>query len=154
RKHGGMIEASSPGEGQGSTFRVVLPLRSVDGVTDPAVAAPGKLAGEEHGRSFSIAGMHVLVVDDNADARDLLATVLESRGAIVQSASSVVAAIDIIKRRKPDVLLSDVRMPIHDGYTLIQKVRALERERHDGHLPAIAVTAYASTEDRKQSIAL
>jgi CheY-like chemotaxis protein len=95
----------------------------------------------------------LLVVDDEEDARDLMALILESRGATVRTASSAAEALQAIVERRPDLLLSDLRMPDEDGYALIRKLRARERE-HQGHrLPAIAVTAYASAADREQVLA-
>ena len=95
----------------------------------------------------------MLVVDDEADARNLLAIVLESHGAIVQIASSAAEAFDTIGRRKPDVLLADLGMPQQDGFALIQKLRVLERLEQQGRLRAIAVTAYATASDRERALA-
>jgi CheY-like chemotaxis protein len=94
----------------------------------------------------------VLVVDDEADTRDFLSTVLELYGAQVRIAASVSQAISEIERLPPDVLVSDVGLPGEDGYSLIRKVRALTSDR-GGLIPAVAVTAYAREEDVKQAIA-
>ena len=90
-------------------------------------------------------------VDDEADARELLRRVLESRGAKVFTAASASQALDLVTKEKPDVLVSDIGMPEEDGYSLIRRVRALEPERGGG-VPAIALTAYARAEDRMKAI--
>ena len=96
---------------------------------------------------MSLAGLSVLVVDDDLDSRELLAISLERCGAEVRSVSSTRAALDAIEERLPDVLLSDIEMPGEDGYALIERVRALPPER-GGRVPAAALTAYARAEDR------
>jgi hypothetical protein len=95
----------------------------------------------------------ILVVDDDGDVRDLVAFLLESRGAVVRTVASAREALEAIGQRRPDVLLADLRMPDEDGYSLIHRVRARERERQERRLPAIAVTAYASARDRAEAIA-
>ena len=94
----------------------------------------------------------MLVVDDDADVRNLLALELESHGAIVQIVSAAAEALDTIGRNKPDVLLADLGMPQEDGFALIQKLRALEREQQEGRLCAIAVTAYVTANDRERAM--
>jgi CheY-like chemotaxis protein len=84
--------------------------------------------------------------------RDLLALLLESRGAAARTVASAAEALEAIRQRRPDVLLADLRMPDEDGLSLIRKNRAFEHERQERHLPAIAVTAYASPTDREQAI--
>jgi CheY-like chemotaxis protein len=150
--HGGAVAAESPGEGKGSTFTVRLPI---------PVAAPVSVETREiraHAASAaevvdSFPHVEVLIVDDDDDARDWLGFMLESRGAVVRTASSTSEALEVIALRKPDVLLADIRMPDEDGYTLIRKLRAREREQQEPRLPAIAFTAYASATDREQAIA-
>jgi PAS domain S-box-containing protein len=146
--HGGSVAAESPGEGHGSTFTVTLPL-SVAAVM-PALTKPLASQPDE---PESLPPIEVLIVDDEADVRDLLALLLESRGAIARSVSSASEAIDAISARRPHVLLADLRMPDEDGYSLIRRVRAMERTRRERRLPAIAVTAYASPHDRDQALA-
>jgi CheY-like chemotaxis protein len=101
----------------------------------------------------SLSPIDVLIVDDEEDVRELLALLLESRGAVTRSVSSAHEAIEAISQRRPHVLLADLRMPGEDGYSLIQRVRAREREQRERRLPAIAVTAYASPRDRDQALA-
>lgn len=145
QSHNGSIRAYSPGEGRGSTFTVTLPLRTaaIEPVPEgPAIDVPTEA---------QIAGTHVLVVDDDHDTRRLLATILESHGAIVKSVASVAEALDAISRRKPNILLADLQMPDEDGYALVEKLRSREREAQLGRLPVIAVTACVAKEDRQRT---
>jgi PAS domain S-box-containing protein len=142
--HGGAIEASSPGSGGGTVMRVKLPLR----VVHPAerqtprglLEAPAETAGD-------LAGVKVLVVDDDPEALALLRTVLERSGATVIVAPSAERGLAELTSRLPDVLVSDIGMPGDDGYALIRRVRALPPDL-GGRVPAAAVTAYARAEDR------
>ena len=97
--------------------------------------------------------MDILIVDDDGDVRDLLSLLLEARNATVRAATSVVQALDAIAERRPDILLADVGMPEEDGYSLIRKVRVHERQHDRPRLPAIAVTAYATANDRERALA-
>ena len=93
----------------------------------------------------------MLVVDDQADARDLIARVLEAAAAVVLSAASADEAIGLVETERPDVLVSDIGMPDVDGYELLRRVRALGPDR-GGHVPAIALTAFARREDRTRAL--
>jgi len=93
----------------------------------------------------------VLVVDDEPDARELIAEVLEQCNAAVSSAASVREALAEVERARPDVVLSDIGMPGEDGYDLIRELRAREKEA-GGRLPALAVTAFASPQDRERAL--
>jgi PAS domain S-box-containing protein len=146
--HGGTVAAESPGEGKGSTFTVMLPVAAVANVpTEQMTEAAFEPLTQ------SVADLHVLVVDDDQDARDLLALTLESQGAAVQTVSSAAEALEIIRQHSFHVLLADIGMPDEDGYALIRTLRELERERRRRRLPAIAVTAYASASDGEQALA-
>jgi CheY-like chemotaxis protein len=92
------------------------------------------------------------VVDDDKDALDMLKIVLEDRGATVITAASTAEALEFLRRREFDALVSDIAMPEHDGYELIAQVRALGPER-GGNIPAVALTAYARGEDRVRALA-
>jgi len=146
--HGGAVVAESRGEGCGSTFVVTLPQ---------STGADALAPDEPHTRTAdpveSLAQLEILIVDDDGDVRNLLAHLLESRGAVPRTVSSAAEALDAIGQRRPDVLLSDLRMPDEDGYSLIRKLRADESERQRERLPAIAVTAYASPSDRERALA-
>jgi CheY-like chemotaxis protein len=95
--------------------------------------------------------VQVLIVDDEADTRDFLVTVLQQSHAEVRAAASVAEALELISKSKPDVLVSDIGMPGEDGYSLIRKIRRLSPEE-GGNIPAAALTAYARTEDRLRAI--
>ena len=144
--HGGTVRADSPGEGQGATFVVRLPLLAVQ-------VAPGGVerAGWTPGAPSTLDGARVLLVDDEADARELLRTVLEEAGAVVTLAGSAGEALEVLIREQPDVLISDIGMPGEDGYALIQRVRALPAGQ-GGLIAAVAVTAHARTEDRIRAL--
>jgi signal transduction histidine kinase/ActR/RegA family two-component response regulator len=146
--HGGTIEASSAGEGRGSTFTVKLPLQ----VTSSPAITPAPARGEERTRRTpSLDGITVLVVDDEEDAREAMAVLLGQAGARVISVGGAAEAIDTLDRERPDVLLSDIAMPGEDGYALIRRVRSRSGEA-GGRIPAAALTAYATLEDRAKAI--
>ena len=151
--HGGTVEADSPGEGRGATFVVKLPVVPVyrkgdfaervhpaDGDTLPAYDCPERLDG-----------VKVLVVDDEADTRELLRVGVGQCGAEVVTAGSAPEALEAIAEERPDLIVSDIGMPGEDGYDLIRQVRALPAGR-GGRIPAIALTAYARTEDRLRAL--
>jgi CheY-like chemotaxis protein len=142
--HGGTIQASSEGPGKGSTFRVRLPVtHTVKTVVEDA----GSIEEVPQGR---LNGVHVLVVDDDADALNMVRELLESAGATVTTALSADEALAIIVERPPDLLLSDIGMPAMDGFELIRRVRKLPRSIR--HVPAAALTAYAQPEDRTRAL--
>jgi signal transduction histidine kinase/ActR/RegA family two-component response regulator len=153
--HGGTIVAKSAGTGKGSTFTVLLPLMAtMDDFRDIAVSQhPAESAFQEpvvESPRASLLGLKVLVVDDEADARALIRTLLEERDACVVTAASAEEALALLVSEHPDLLISDVGMPVEDGYHLIRRVRALRDDR--GATPAIALTAYARVEDRMKAI--
>ena len=157
--HGGWVEVASSGEGQGATFTVHLPLMAVHPTEFPVSSntqASSGNANPELGQPFhcppALEGLRVLVVDDENDARQLIAHVLEQCQATVKAVSSVAAAIAALSEFKPDVLVSDIGMPHEDGYALIRKIRALSPE-DGGRVPAAALTAYARSEDRTRALA-
>jgi PAS domain S-box-containing protein len=149
--HGGTIRADSPGEGRGATFTVCLPLATSLAVRREAAAAPIRPTGPDPTPSRRLEKVHVLVVDDDAETREVMKVALGFEGAQVTTAPSVAGAVAAIDRRWPDVLVSDIGMPGEDGYDLIRKVRRLEAVR-GRHLPAIALTAYAAAEDRRRAL--
>jgi CheY-like chemotaxis protein len=99
----------------------------------------------------SLVGVRALFVDDEADARELIAMVLAERGAEVRTAVSATEALAACDEWRPDILIADIGMPGEDGYTLMKKLRAREKLR-GGHIPAIALTAYARREDRLRAL--
>ena len=149
--HGGTIDAESRGTGQGSSFTVRLPRSPVTSAASvPRIYSHADgLVGLEEAPDLS--GIHVLVVEDDDDARMLVAKVLEGQGALVKAVSSGREALDILGRDKVDVLLSDIEMPGTDGYQLIRELR-LRPSQQGGAVPAVALTAYARTEDRLRAL--
>lgn len=149
--HGGTVHVHSQGEGQGATFTVKLPLlsenkaatiESTSQQTENPTAPPS---------CPSLAGVRVLVVDDELDSRDFITTVLNQCQAKVKAVATVREALQIIPQWKPDVLVSDIGMPGEDGYSLIRQLRQLPPEQ-GGNTPAAALTAYARAEDRTRAI--
>ncbi|MDZ8054783.1 MAG: ATP-binding protein [Aulosira sp. ZfuVER01] len=147
--HGGSVQVDSAGEQQGATFTVKLPLLS------PTQGNISQLqTGEDNSVLLSypsLLGVRILIVDDEADNREFITTVLRQCQAEVQAAASVKEALQIISQCKPDVIVSDIGMPQEDGYSFIRKVRSLPAEQ-GGDVPAAALTAYARTEDRMRAI--
>jgi len=141
--HGGEVRAHSEGRSKGATFQVLLPLADSEAV-DPA-HAPTEDAP-------TLAGISVLVVDDEPDVHQFLRLLLEQRQARVYCASSAQEALEALERYSPDVLLSDIGMPGMNGYELMQRIRALPPER-GGTVPAAALTAYARPEDARDALA-
>ena len=144
--HGGSVEAESSGENLGTTFRIKLPINA-----DILPTMHKKEKFSLNGSSCSLKGIRVLVVDDEPDARNLVELVLKEREAQVVTAGSAREALQCLKDGKHDILISDVGMPEQDGYELISKVRSLSAAE-GGLIPAIALTAFARTEDRRKAL--
>ncbi|HEX8650448.1 MAG TPA: CHASE domain-containing protein [Pyrinomonadaceae bacterium] len=150
--HGGRVYAESDGEGEGTTFTVRLPLAGMQGLPhDGAAATPAASAPDTFACEPSLAGLRVLVVDDEADTLELVKMILERCSVEVTTATSTREALARLEAAQPDVLISDIGMPVEDGYQLIRKVRALAPER-GGNIPAIALTAYAGEADRRAAL--
>jgi signal transduction histidine kinase/ActR/RegA family two-component response regulator len=143
--HGGTVEARSEGRGQGATFAVFLP--SVTGASVQRVLQSIMPRTPVTVDTTLLRGVHVLVVDDEDDARALMETALRQYGARVTLAAGAGEALAAIARERPDVVLSDVGMPHEDGFAMIRRLRAQPAEA-GGLTPAIAITAYASLNDR------
>jgi CheY-like chemotaxis protein len=144
--HGGSVRVESPGVDQGATFVLDLPAPigpvAVKDCRSSAASVPVE----------SLAGLKLLVVDDDADSRLLLTEILSRRGAVVACASSAREALVQIREFRPNVLLSDLGMPDVDGYTFIRQVRQLLPER-GGRTPALALTAFARADDSQRALA-
>ena len=151
--HGGGIHVESEGPGKGTTFRVMLPLWVVRTEMDAA----GERSEHPYARRdvvlpiaidrLDLAGLKALVVDDEPDARGLIKRLLEDHGMEVRIAASAAEALDALAVLPPDILVSDIGMPDHDGFELIRQVRALP-VASGGQVKAVALTAYARSEDR------
>jgi PAS domain S-box-containing protein len=148
--HGGTVEASSEGLGNGATFRVTLPVMISTSIGIENAILQESLRSPM-GDQPSLKGLAVLVVDDEPDALELLKRVLGDCGAEVFAARSAKAGLEILQKERPDILLSDIGMPDEDGYTLIRQVRAL-KPRQGGKTPAAAVSAFARPEDRTRAL--
>ena len=146
--HGGTVSAHSEGRNKGATFSATFPLlteRAEPVTTSHAVEVPTL-------ESQSLDGLRVLLVDDEAEAREIISTVITRTGAEVTACDSASEALATLLEWKPDVILSDIAMPDEDGYSFIGKVRALPREK-GGETPAAALTAYARDVDQRQALA-
>jgi signal transduction histidine kinase/CheY-like chemotaxis protein len=155
--HGGTVQAESPGEGQGTVVTVALPI-------PPLLMEPGKGVAEEAGEPSkldtvwagldrtALEGRRLLVVEDDADSREMLVSLFERCGAEVSAAASAAEAMEALQRSTPEILVCDIGLPGVDGHDLMRKVRALEAES-GGRIPALALTAYAGPEDRGKALA-
>jgi CheY-like chemotaxis protein/nitrogen-specific signal transduction histidine kinase len=149
--HGGRVSVQSAGSGAGASFELSLPIRAVSPVVASRDDTPASVPVAHGHPQTSLEGMRVLVVDDEPDARDLLQAVLERAGAVVRTAASAAEAMAAFPRFTPHVLVSDVGMPGEDGYTLMQRIRALGGPG-GGDIPSIALTAYARAEDKTRAL--
>ncbi len=150
------MRVKSSGKELGTTFIVALPLTVLHPPAEEAGderrhPGAGSLAAPALERDIDLSRVRVLVVDDEADARALVKRLLEERGASVTTNGSAAEALASIQREGYDVLVSDIGMPEEDGYSLIRKVRAIPAERGGG-IPAVALTAYARSEDRMKAV--
>ena len=147
--HGGTVVVESAGEGKGSTFKIKLPPPLPEGlqVDEPSAAETVQEAVTPDSEP-KLSGLRVLVVDDQVDMRDLLATILCLEGAEVRTADSLDETISVMTSWSPEIIVSDIAMPGSGGYDLIRRVR-------DGgcNVPAIAITARAGVEDSASSLA-
>jgi len=147
--HGGSVVAHSAGRGQGSTFVVKLPV-TIARLPAPQ-SHPTASSMDALPEGARLDDLRVLVVDDDSDALELAAAILKGAGASVRTCRSATEALEVLPQLRPHVLVSDIEMPGEDGYSLIKKVRTLDRER-GGHTPAVALTAYGRVQDRMASL--
>ena len=146
--HGGTVSAESPGENLGSTFVVEIPPLGQEKPPSPMARAAARLSDVAPPPPGALSGVRLLVVDDQADTREIVATILSEYGASVREASAAEAAIELLAAERFDALVSDIGMPGGDGYALLRKVRAMTEVDSVVGLPAIALTAYTRAEDR------
>ena len=145
--HGGRMTADSGGEGHGATFTVYLPLRDAE----PRAPFPAPVEPRTRARMLDLDGMHVLVVDDEPDARELLRVMLSGSGARISEAETAAEALRIYSEDRPGIILADVAMPRHNGYWLMRAIRRLP-DGDGGRTRAIAISAYARREDRQRAL--
>jgi PAS domain S-box-containing protein len=143
--HGGRVQAESEGSGRGAVFRFTIPI----GVDQPPPASDGAHAGP---RPAPLLDVRILVLEDDADARDLLCDLLTGAGATVEVFERAAGAFAQLPDFRPDLVISDIGMPDEDGYSFMRRVRALGAER-GGDVPALALTAYTRTDDRAAAMA-
>jgi len=144
--HGGTVSASSDGEGKGATFTLRVPIRPSASTAQSAESQPIVPSS-----AAPLGGVHVLLVDDDPSAREVIAQILETLGARVSLAATGSAALTLLFERKPHVMVADLGMPEMDGFALIEQVRALDPNL-GGRIPAVAVTAYATMQDRLRAL--
>jgi PAS domain S-box-containing protein len=147
--HGGTVWADSPGEGLGTTVKMLIPLMVPQQVLEDAGADASRAL--DLSVVSELAGLRLLVVEDQADARELIQRVLEDSGAEVLTAANAADAVELVRSERPDILVSDIGMPEGDGFDLLRSIRALGAEQ-GGNIPAIAVTAFARSEDRTRAL--
>ena len=142
--HGGTIVAESAGEGKGTTFVVCIPAKS------SARANVAETENEaERNASVDLHGLRILVVEDEDNSREVFSVMLRSFGAEVMASASARQCLEVISEFRPDVLVSDIAMPLEDGYSLISKIRVLENDL--SQTPALALTANAGHEDVRRA---
>jgi signal transduction histidine kinase len=147
--HGGTVAVESQGENKGTTFKLHFPKHTGPAPEEKLPSGP-KMAPEAELEALEqLNGLHVLIVEDDADSRNVLALLLQRLGALVEAVGSAKDAYDRLKLRKPDVLVSDIGMPDEDGYSMIRRIRQMSAEQH---IPAIALTAYARKQDAEAAL--
>ena len=142
--HGGIVVAQSPGPGLGSTFRVQLPklaMPSFDRSRESSKLDPA---------APDLAGLHIVVLDDDAAIREILTLFLEGSGARVSSVTTVAEAMKAVNAERPDAVISDISMPEEDGYDLVRQLRAIDRDISP--IPVLALTAHARVEERHRTL--
>jgi PAS domain S-box-containing protein len=150
--HGGTVRVKSPGEGQGTTFIVALPISVARSDDSGRHERPNFAEVDLFSVGLpSLAGLTVLVVDDEPDARTLVSRIVEERGARAVTAQSGEEAFRLLNTEPIDILVTDIGMPDYDGYKFIQQIRVSEPKRVR-NIPAIALTAYARAEDRQRAL--
>jgi signal transduction histidine kinase/ActR/RegA family two-component response regulator len=152
-QHGGTVRVESAGEDQGASFTIEIPLATTPAARARGVRNPQPLPAPptQEMALRDLAGVDVLVVDDDRDARELMARILTDCQARVRTAPSAREGFEAFQAERPDILISDLGMPDNDGFELLGWVRALGRE-HGGNVPAIALTAFARSEDRLRAL--
>ena len=146
--HGGTVDVKSDGENAGAAFFVTLPVTAKADADD---SFDHDLSEQTETSARKLEGVHVLLVEDDADSREMLKVVFTQYDMKTTAVESAAEALEAVKKIKPDILVSDVGLPGEDGYTLIRKIRQLAPEQ-SGDIPAIALTGYASSQDRTHAL--
>jgi PAS domain S-box-containing protein len=141
--HGGTIKAESAGKNMGATFTVILPMIPIAVELQPPTPAVDN--------NKQLCGVKVLIVDDEVDTRELIAFILEEQGAEIEMAASAAEALNIFKSFQPNILVSDIGMPVEDGYSIVNKIRQYPYNQ-GGSVPAIALTVFARSVDRRKAL--
>jgi CheY-like chemotaxis protein len=142
--HGGVVVAASPGRGLGSTFRVQLPKLAI-----PAFD-PARDSTTLESAAPDLAGLHLVVLDDDEGIREILGLILEGSGARVSTATTVAEAMKTVNTDRPDAVISDISMPEEDGYDLMRQLRELDH--HVPPIPVLALTAHARLEEQHRTL--
>jgi PAS domain S-box-containing protein len=148
--HGGSVAAASEGIGKGSTITISLPVHALISAR-PEVPTTSQVKAPPEGVTADLSGVRVLVVDDEEDAREMVAALLTAAGAQVETAPSAAVGFDAFGHFRPDVLVSDIGMPGEDGFSFIRRIRALST-LEGGRIPSLALTAFAREEDRTRAL--
>lgn len=143
--HGGTVQASSPGEGRGATFRVKLPLIPTNSLSGQELTTTDTHSNDR------LKGLRILLVDDDQDTREFITFLLEQYDIEVAVATSASEALDRLEQVQPNLLISDIGMPDMDGYMLVRQIRTRSADQ-GGQIPAIALTAYAGESNQKQAL--
>jgi PAS domain S-box-containing protein len=149
--HGGSVRAESAGEDLGATFTVSLPIAIRTGSDSRDSGRLSTVPSTVPGESRPLNGIAVLIVDDDAETRELLQAILASAGGQTLVAASAREAVEVFDRRRPDLIVSDIGMPSEDGYSLMRRIRSRSAEE-GGRTPAVALTAHARSDDRDGSL--
>jgi len=144
--HGGTVSVESAGDNQGSTFTIHLPLAAIP----KALPAPAFVHEGNGDLAKALNGLRILLVEDEPDARELIGILLRGSGATVETVDSASGALQLLPLFIPDVLVSDIGLPRESGYDLIRQIRAMASDINK--IPAIALTAFATENDRKMSL--
>jgi CheY-like chemotaxis protein len=147
--HGGSLRAHSGGRDQGATFTLILPLLSAYHASEKDSSYPHSASAELSQDVCELAGIKVLVIEDEPDSADVLARILKRHGAEVRTAGTAAKGLDEFERFSPNVVLTDIGMPVEDGYEVIRKLRTLPGGRK---VPIVALTALARSEDRTRAL--
>lgn len=153
--HGGTVGAASAGLGKGAQFTVRLPISALSGQAQAALETPeprGSLPLPDDTEAFGLRGATILLVEDDEDARNMLAAVLLGAHATVETAANAREALSLYDTVQPDLIVSDIGMPDMDGYELIAELRRREKAEGRAGAPAVALTAYARVQDRMRTL--